>query len=339
MASSVISKFFAAFTLAIFSLTVSAQCNLDKQAAKPESASQRVATGPNYAAWLNQDVRWIATDEERAAFKRLRSDEERDQFVQQFWLPRDPTPGTFLNEFEQEHYRRMLYANEHFATADTPGWRTDRGRIYIVYGKPDEVTAEDGKDELAETWEYRYIDGIGQLIHIRFVDRCRCGKFVQVTDLDQLKASQSSGVTIIDPVVVPLGTVPVFQFRDLDELVTHRICMTLVPMSVFNGQVRITDYTVLVPITIRVRNEDVTWNTGSTERRKTLNLYGRITSQRGRIEEIFEKAVSHNSDQPHEDFTFLYTAPLRSDTYRINVAVKDVAGDRKGTWSGTIRIP
>jgi GWxTD domain-containing protein len=339
MASSAISRLIAVFVLAVFSLATSAQCNLDKQTPTSHSGSQYSSPSPNYAAWLNQDVRWIITDEERAAFKHPRSDEEREQFVRQFWLRRDPTPETFLNEFKQEHYRRMLYANEHFATADTPGWRTDRGRIYILYGKPDQVTAEDGKDERAETWEYRYIDGIGQLIHIRFVDRCWCGSFVQVTDLDQAKASQSSGVTIIDPVVVPLGTVPVFQFRDLDELVTHRICMALVPMSVFNGQVRITDYTVLMPITMRVQNEDVTWSTGSKERRKTLNLYGRITSQRGRIEEIFEKAVSHNSDQAYEDFTFLYVATLLSDTYRINVAVKDVAGDRKGTWSGTITVP
>ncbi len=337
MASSAISKLMVVFTLAVSFVTAAAQCNLNKQAAKSHPESQRSV--PNYTAWLDQDVNWIITKEERASFKRLKTDEERGQFIEQFWIRRDPTPETLLNEFKQEHYRRMLYANEHFATADSPGWKTDRGRIYIVYGKPDEVTAEDGKDERSETWEYRYIDGIGQTICIRFVDRCRCGEFAQITDLDQIRASQSSGVTIVDPIVVPFGTVPVFQFRDLDEIVTHRICMTVVPVSVFTGQVRITGYTVLVPITIRVQNEDVTWSTGSTERRKTLNLYGRITSQRGRIEDIFEKTVFHNSDQAYEDFTFVYTAPLRGDTYRIDVVVQDVAGDRKGTWSGTTTVP
>jgi len=83
---------------------------------------------------------------------------------------------------------------------DTPGWRTDRGRIYIVYGKPDGVTSAYKRDERAETWRYRYIDGLGQDVHIEFVDRCRCGNLLQVTDLEQLKAAQQ-GVRIIDPLV------------------------------------------------------------------------------------------------------------------------------------------
>jgi GWxTD domain-containing protein len=155
MAPSAISRLINAFALAVFSLATFAQCNLDKQTPTSHSGSQYPSPSPNYAAWLNQDVRWIITDEERAAFKRLRSDEEREQFIQQFWLRRDPTPGTFLNEFKQEHYRRMLYANGHFATAATPGWRTDRGRIYILYGKPDQVTAENGTVERSEIWKYR----------------------------------------------------------------------------------------------------------------------------------------------------------------------------------------
>ncbi len=115
--------------------------------------------------------------------------------------------------------------------------------------------------------------------------------------------------------------------------------MNIVPVSVFSAQVRITDFTVLVPVTIRVQNNDVTWSSGSTGRRKALNLYGRITSQKGRIEDIFEKTMFQNSDQAYEDFTFLYIASLRSGNYRINVVVKDVAEDRKGTWSGTITVP
>jgi GWxTD domain-containing protein len=292
MAPSAISKLIAAFTLAVFSLAASAQCNFEKQSATSHSESQRPTRSPNYEAWLNQEVRWIITDEERAAFKRLSTDQERDQFIEQFWLRRDPTPVAFLNEFEQEHYQRMLYANEHFATAATPGWHTDRGRIYILYGKPDQVSAEHGRDELAETWEYRYIDGIGQLIHIRFVDSCRCGKFVQVTDLDQIRASQSSGVTIIDPIVVPLGTVPMLQFKDLDEVVSHKICMNIVPAIVSTSQVKVTDYTVLVPITVKLKDTEVAWQEEDGERKRTVNVYGRVTSQKGHIEDIFEARSS-----------------------------------------------
>ena len=89
-----------------------------------------------YKSWLDQDVVWIITDEERKAFKALSNDEERDAFIEQFWLRRNPSPDSPENEFREEHYRRIAYANEHFA-AGKPGWKTDRGRVYIEYGKPD----------------------------------------------------------------------------------------------------------------------------------------------------------------------------------------------------------
>jgi GWxTD domain-containing protein len=97
-----------------------------------------VALSGPYRKWLEEDVAYIITDEERQAFRKFQTNDEREQFIEQFWLRRDPTPGTIENEFKEEHYRRIAYANEHFA-AGIPGWRTDRGRIYIVYGPPDEL--------------------------------------------------------------------------------------------------------------------------------------------------------------------------------------------------------
>jgi GWxTD domain-containing protein len=88
--------------------------------------------------WLNEDVVYLISDQEKAAFERLKTDEERQQFVEQFWARRDPTPDTPENEFKEEHYRRIAYANNHFASK-VPGWKTDRGRIYILYGPPDEI--------------------------------------------------------------------------------------------------------------------------------------------------------------------------------------------------------
>ena len=110
---------------------------------KQKKASQKALKqelSSTYKKWLNEDVRYIITPEEMSAFKQLSNDEERDQFIEQFWLRRDPTPDTPENEFKEEHYRRIAYANEHFA-AGIPGWRTDRGRIYIVWGPPDEIEA------------------------------------------------------------------------------------------------------------------------------------------------------------------------------------------------------
>jgi len=91
-----------------------------------------------YKNWLDQDVSYIITDEERKAFKALKTDEERDQFIENFWLRRDPDPDTPENEYKEQYFERIQYANEKFSSG-IPGWRTDRGRIYIMFGKPDEL--------------------------------------------------------------------------------------------------------------------------------------------------------------------------------------------------------
>src|ERR1700692_3167780 len=155
----------------------------DKQKKKKEAQLKKELETP-YRKWLNEDVAYIITDEERKAFKRLSTDDERENFIEAFWLRRDPTPDTEENEFKEEHYRRIAYANERFASG-IPGWKADRGRIYIVYGPADEVEShpsggsyqrpmEEGGGETStypfQTWRYRYIDGIGTNIMIEFVD-------------------------------------------------------------------------------------------------------------------------------------------------------------------------
>ena len=328
-----------AFTLVVFSLATSAQCNLDKQTTNTSSGSARPSPGPSYAAWLDEDVRWIVTDGNRAKFYVLKSNNERDRFIEQFWSLRDPTPNTFVNEYRQEHYRRLLYANEHFLTVDTPGWKTDRGRMYIVHGEPDKVTSQHKDGEQKEVWRYRYLEGIGQEVDIEFVDRCRCGKFEQVTDVEHLRKSELEMASFIDS-LMPSSTVPAPKFRDLYEIVAHRICMSMVPLSVTTKLEKLTDYTTLVPITVNVADKDVTWREmPDGTRQKTLNIYARVTPQSGHAEELFEGIVAHRTGQAGEEFTFLYTAPLRSGAYRIDVVVKDVADDRKGTWTGTIDVP
>src|ERR1700734_4090185 len=112
--------------------------------AKEKKAREELATP--YKKWLNEDVAYIITDEERSAFKQANNDEEREQFIEQFWLRRDPSPDTEENEYREEHYRRIAYANDNFASG-IPGWRTDRGMVYIKYGAPDERDQHNGGTE------------------------------------------------------------------------------------------------------------------------------------------------------------------------------------------------
>jgi GWxTD domain-containing protein len=144
---------------------------------QPQAAPQRVETP--YQKWMTQDVAYIISDEERAAFKRLQTDEEREKFIEQFWLRRDPTPATAENEFKEEHYRRIAYANGNFASG-IPGWKTDRGRIYITYGPPDEIDSH--PIEGFELWRYRYISGIGENVVVRFVKSPEDGAYRMAAD-------------------------------------------------------------------------------------------------------------------------------------------------------------
>src|SRR5580658_3653094 len=126
-----------------------------------------------YRKWLNEDAVYIITDAERKSFQALTTDNDREQFIEQFWKRRDPTPDTERNEYREEHYRRIAYANEHFAPAGgIPGWKTDRGRIYIQWGPPDEIESHpEGSTHQSpsgatwtvpfEQWRYRYIGGLG----------------------------------------------------------------------------------------------------------------------------------------------------------------------------------
>jgi GWxTD domain-containing protein len=145
----------------------------------------RMSLATPYTKWLTEDVAYIITDRERAAFKSLTTDAEREHFIEQFWLQRDPTPGTVENEFKEEHYRRIAYANQHYA-ADIPGWKTDRGRIYIVYGPPDEIDSHPSPSATVaypfEQWRYRFIEGVGANVIIEFVDFTGTGAYRMTLD-------------------------------------------------------------------------------------------------------------------------------------------------------------
>ena len=184
----------------------------EKQKKRKQQALKKELESP-YKKWLNEDVAYIITDEERAAFKRLSTDEEREQFIEQFWLRRDPTPDTVENEYKEEHYRRIAYANDHYASG-IPGWKTDRGRIYLMYGPPDEIEshpsggtyerpAEEGGGETStypfEQWRYRYLEGIGTNIIIEFVDTTMSGEYHMTMDpseKDALLYVPGAGLTL-----------------------------------------------------------------------------------------------------------------------------------------------
>ena len=352
----------------------------------------------SYKKWLDEDVRWIITDEERSAFKQLSNDEERDQFIEAFWQRRDPTPDTIENEFKEEHYRRIAYANEHFA-AGIPGWKTDRGRMYIMYGPADEVEShpsggtydrpmEEGGGTTStypfEDWRYRYIEGIGQEVIIEFVDTCMCGDYHMTLDRsekDALLYTPNAGLTLYEQMgmasktsrfnggglerlgvgpfnqdlqtkqfdrleqFAKLNKPPAVKFKDLEEIVSHKITVNLMPFDVRADFVKVTSDTVLTPITIQVKNRDITFTNKEGVQRGTVNIFGRVATLSGRIAQTFEDTVQ--VDVPAEllpktaenSQVYWKALPLKPGHYRLDVVVKDVNGDRVGNWSKSLMVP
>jgi len=365
---------------------------------KQQKRNLNVELSKTYKKWLNEDVVWIITDEERAAFKQLSNDEERDNFIEAFWQRRDPTPDTEENEYKEEHYRRIAYANEHYA-AGIPGWKTDRGRIYIMYGPPDENDShpsggtyerpiEEGGGETStfpfEDWRYRYIEGIGQEVIIEFVDTCMCGDFHMTMDRaekDALLYTPNAGLTLYEQMgmankssrfasgglerlgqgpnsaslqgkefdrleqFAKLQAPPPVKFKDLEEIVNTKIITNLMPFDVRSDFVKVTGDTVLVPITIQVKYRDITFNNKDGVQRGTVNIFGRVTTLTGRVVQTFEDTAQ--VDVPAEllprtaenSSVYWKALPLRPGRYKVEIAVKDVNGDRKGLWSRGIVVP
>ena len=350
--------------------------------------------------WLNEDVRWIISDEERKAFMQLSNEEEREKFIEAFWDRRNPNPDSEDNEFKDEHYRRIEYANEHFP-AGKPGWMTDRGRIYIVFGPPDEIEShpsggsyerpmEEGGGETStypfEDWRYRHIDGIGEEVIVEFVDDCMCGAYEMTMDRskkDALLNVPNAGLTMYEQMGMAsktdrftggnglerLGTgpggatmlqskeferleqfsklnqAPAVKFKDLEEVVRTHISYNLMPFDVRTDFVRITSDTILVPVTVQIKNRDITFADKDGIQHGVVNIFGRLSTLTGKVAQTFEDTVT--ADVPAEllpkevENSKIYwkAVPLRPGRYKLDVVVKDVNGDRMGTWSRGIIVP
>jgi GWxTD domain-containing protein len=370
----------------------------DEKTRKKNARALKQELSKPYKKWLDEDVAYIITDEERAAFKQLSNDEERDNFIEAFWQRRDPTPDTEENEFKEEHYQRIAYANEHFA-AGVPGWKTDRGRIYIVFGKADEVEShpsggsyerpmEEGGGETStfpfEQWRYRYIEGIGQEVIIEFVDTCMCGEYHMTMDRsekDALLMTPNAGLTMWEQMgmsnksqrfngnglerlglgpdstslqakqfdrleqFAKLQQAPKVKFTDLEEAVNSKVILNPMPFDVHVDFVKVTSDTALVPITIQMKNRDITFVNKDGVQRGTANIFARLTTLTGKIVQTFEDTVQVDVPpellpRTAENSEVYYKAlPLRPGRYKLNVAVKDVNGDRKGVWSRSIIVP
>ena len=354
-----------------------------------------------YKKWVNEDVRWIITDQELQAFKSLSNDEERDQFIENFWLRRNPNPDSPENEYREEHYARIAYANDHFA-AGKPGWRTDRGHIYIAYGKPDSIDShpsggnyerpmEEGGGSTStfpfETWHYRYLDGIGDNIDIEFVDSCMCGDYhmtIDRSEKDALKHVPGAGQTLYESTgqakqadrfsgggIEQLGTGPMsaanqskqfdrldrfaklmappeIKFKDMESFMATSKILTGPPFlfDVRTDYVKVTNDTILVPVTLQIRNGDITFTNKDGVAMGTVNILGRVSNLNHKPIQTFEDTVSVQVPsellaRKRADLSVYWKSlPLRPGLYKIDIVIKDVNNpDHIGRWERSLNVP
>ncbi|MGB6430789.1 MAG: GWxTD domain-containing protein [Candidatus Acidiferrales bacterium] len=351
-----------------------------------------------YRQWLNEDVVYIITADERSTFLRLQTNEEREQFIEQFWLRRDPTPDTPENEFKEEHYRRIAYANEHYASG-IPGWKTDRGRIYIIWGAPDEIEShptggtydrpeEEGGGTTStypfEQWTYRHMDGIGENVMLEFVDTTMTGEYHLTSDpgekdalahvpdagLSELEeeglSSKADRFTRTDGSTAPLPigaepesdeeftrierfanvmAPPPVKFTDLEEVVTSRIVRNEIKFDYRFDFMRITNDTVLVPITVEIPNRQLSFQEKDGVHTATLNLFARITTLTDRPVQTFEDVIRRDfvdsllEQSLNGDSIYSKAVPLTPGLYRLDIVIKDVNSNNVGVVNARLAVP
>ena len=376
----------------------------DKERYRAQKELRRELKGP-YKTWLNEEVPYIISDDERKAFMSLANDEEREAFIENFWQRRNPSPDSPENEFREEHYRRIQYANDHFA-AGKPGWKTDRGHIYIAFGPADSIDShpsggmyerpmEEGGGETStfpfEVWHYRYLEGIGENIDIEFVDTCQCGDYhftIDRSEKDALKYVPGAGLTQWEQMnnqdktnrfkgngleqlgngpmgdanqgkefdrieqAAKLFSPPPVKFKDLEnDLDVYNSSHKLMQGPPFNfdlrtDYVKVTDSMDLVPITLQIRNRDITFVTKDGVSKGVVNILGRVTTIMHKTVQTFEDTVEVN--EPAEllekslDRRSLYwkALPLPPGLYRLDIAIKDVNNpDHIGIYGRSLDVP
>ncbi|HUI42583.1 MAG TPA: GWxTD domain-containing protein [Terriglobia bacterium] len=368
-----------------------------KEEKKRLKAIQKEQETP-YKKWIEEEVPYIITDEERATFKKLTTDDERETFIENFWERRNPNPGDPENEFKEEYYRRIAYANEHYASG-IPGWKTDRGRIYIMYGPPDEIDnhdsggtyqrpIEEGGGETStfpfEDWTYRYIEGIGENINLEFVDPTMSGEFHLTMDpgeKDALLHVPGAGLTLLEQEGLAsktdrftrtdgmtIGTTPggdsqsmneftrldlfskifrppAVKFDDLKASVSHRISSQIVPFQVRTDFIRVTEDTVLTPVTVQIADKDLEFQNKSGVMHAAVDIYGQFTTLSGRVATSFDQGVvvdmSEHDFQQYANRREVYqkAIPLKPGRYKLSLVVKDENSGNIGATDYGIVVP
>jgi GWxTD domain-containing protein len=352
-----------------------------------------------YKKWLTEDVTFIISEDERRLFLKLQTNEEREQYIEAFWQRRNPDQDSPENSLKEEHYRRIAYANEHFSSG-MEGWRTDRGRMYIVWGPPtskeshtsgesyDRPLAEGGGDTKTyawEKWNYNFLEGFGSNIDLEFVDpsgtgefhltmdpsekdaflntpmgltlaeqrgdRSKADRFFNANDGSRVAASESGGqprylneferLELYTKAFTP----PPVKYKDLEALVSSRVVRDQMKFKYESDFLRLTGDTAMVPITVLIPNQEMTYQSRDGVHRASINLFARVSTLTGRVVSTFETEI--RSDIPDSllqqamkgSSITQKSLPLKTGLYRLDIVLKDTNSGDVGVVNARLAVP
>jgi GWxTD domain-containing protein len=340
----------------------------NREAWKERSKEQKrlfAALAANYHSWLNEDVLYLATSTERCIFLHLASDKERDDFIEQFWYRRDPDPYSLENAFKQEHYRRIVLANEQYGTK-IPGWKTDRGRIYICYGPPDEIESHpidqpswkplEGEPSDVkyswERWHCRHVDNIGESVDLEFVEPPGSYDYsmrMPPQDKDLLlfvperdRASRE-GTEAEQQIVSYIGVAPspVVKYKDLEAVAISRIIRDQVHFHHRIEYARATHASTVAKILVDIPDEQLSPPGKEQDSAAGYEIFGRITKPTGWVVFEFERSgeVDGKNIPGQRHSGREATAALEPGPYELALVVKDIASGKVGVTHTTFEVP
>ena len=351
-----------------------------KQTQTPDEKPRKIKAEPDnaYTRWLNEDVSLIITPAERAAFAKLKTNEEREQFIHIFWDNRDPSPDTEENEYRDQHYERVAYANEHFASG-VPGSMTDRGRIYIKFGKPDEIeshpaggsyqrmSSEGGGMTTTypfEKWFYRYIPGVRSGVEIEFVDPSGSGEYRMARDYSEKDAMAHVSGYVSPSDQMPggylraqdsplerlalkndLDKAPEVESRFLDDTQTPKLDDNPLNFDIRADYFKLSDNRVITAFTVQAENRDLVFTDSGGLQTARLNIVGRIVNVMERRVGAFEDSVSTSTtvaeltEARSRRSAYSKVVVLAPGHYKVDIVVRDTESGAAGVRHLGIEVP
>lgn len=312
--------------------------------------------------WLDEVVPYIITDAEKSVFLSLPNEVERGKFINQFWEKRDPDPNTPENEFKMAYYKRIAIANKVFSTGKKDGWRTDRGKIFILLGPPQEIQYDSMPIQSAlsyyhgdrEIWNYWGLENprLPYNLEFVFVDKFGSGDYIFE---ESLNVGQF-GRTIYDinalsyhfdrlEILAEAMKNPFESRKKIEGIVSTHVSYDLIPIVTNTFCLKGTSQKTYIPLVSDILYANLSNKVIEDKCYFSLNFLVNVSDQQDRL--VFQKSKDINFHFMPEDlpspenrrYRFQTSCFLPPGDYALNLIVLDNFGGKIGTVNKSLTVP